>query len=206
MEPDPARQNRIAYDQIAGRFVERNGEMLPYVAVAAGRLRDRLIAAGQAGLPVLDLGCGAGRDMNWLEARGAQMIGGDLSFGMLAEAKKRVRGGLCQLDMRFLPFPSAVFAATWCQAALLHLPKAVAPAALAEIHRVLLPGGLLHISVQKGESEGFETRPYEPVARYYAHYQPRELTSLIQTSGFELMLLEEAQSRRPWISILARSA
>ncbi len=130
---DPIRRNRTAYDQMAGRFSERNAEMLPYVSEAADRLLEALRLAGRADQLVLDLGCGAGRDAAWLEDRGARIVGADLSRGMLSEARKRVRGPLCQLDMRCLPYPDQTFAAVWCQAALLHLPKALAPAALSEV-------------------------------------------------------------------------
>ncbi len=204
MTHDPTHQNRAAYDEIAGRFAERNAEMLPYLIEEAERLLNALRQSGRANALVLDLGCGAGRDMAWLEDKGARMIGADLSMGMLAEARQRARGPLCQLDMRFLPFPEAALAAVWCQAALLHLPKAMAPAALAEIRRALLPGGLLHISVQQGESEGFETRPYEPAERYYAHYQAEELINLVQSAGFEVIAQGQAEARRSWLWILGK--
>ncbi len=201
--PDPIRRNRVAYDQIAGRFSERNAEMVPYVVEAAERLLLALREAGRAQQFTLDLGCGAGRDTAWMEARGARMIGADLSMGMLAAARQRVQGPLCQLDMRCLPYRAGSFAAVWCQAALLHLPKILAPAALAEARRVLMPGGLLHVSVQRGASEGFETRAYEPEERYYAHYQPGEFRDLVQSAGFSLRAEGRAESHRSWLWILA---
>jgi SAM-dependent methyltransferase len=200
---DPASQNRSAYDQIAARFAERNAEMLPYLEDAASRLFHRLHSTERFQFPILDLGCGAGRDMAWMEARGACLIGADISTGMLLEARKRVRGSLFQLDMRHLCFRRELFAAVWCQAALLHLPKPFAVEALAEIRRVLLDQGLVYVSVQKGDSEGFEVRPYEPQERYYAHYQLPELTAVLQTAGFTLLDQGEAEARRPWIWALA---
>jgi SAM-dependent methyltransferase len=205
MTNDPISRNRAAYDEMAQRFAERNAEMLPYLIEEAERLLDRLRQSGRENGLVLDLGCGAGRDMAWLEERGARMIGADLSTGMLAEARRRARGPLCQLDMRCLPFPEAVFAAVWCQAALLHLPKAMAPAALAEARRALLPGGLLHVSVQLGDSEGFETRQlYEPAERFYAHYRPEELSALVQSAGFEVIAQGQAEARRSWLWMLSK--
>ncbi len=194
-----AAKNRAAYDEIAPRFAERNAEMLPYMLESAHWLLDAVHAAGNAALPILDLGCGSGRDMAWFEARGARLIGADLSFGMLAEARKNARGPLCQLDMRRLAFASGRFAAVWCQAALLHLPKRLVPTALAEIRRVLAPGGVAHVAVQQGDSEGYETRPYEPVERYYAHYQPHELAALLREAGFNILREGEAEARRHWL-------
>ncbi len=204
MSNDPFTKNRAAYDEIAGRYAERNAEMQPYIVDSANRLIEALRAAGRANLPVLDLGCGAGRDSAWLSSRGVRVNGADLSRGMLAEAKKRVQSPLCQLDMRSLPFATDSFAAVWCQAALLHLPKALAPAALREARRVLLPEGLLYVSVQRGETEGFETRPYEPEERYYAHYQVDEFVNLVQSAGFTIVEQGEAFARRPWVWVRAR--
>jgi predicted TPR repeat methyltransferase len=205
MTTDPTHRNQVAYDQIAKSFAERNADMLPYLIEQAERLLDSLRRSGRAAQFMLDLGCGAGRDAAWLEDHGARMLGADLSMGMLAEAHQRVRGPLCQLDMRFLPHPGGVFAAVWCQAALLHLPKVVAPAALAEARRVLMPAGLLHVSVQKGDSEGFETRPYEPAERYYAHYQPEELTALLHSAGFEIITQGQSEARRTWLWVMAQA-
>lgn len=204
MTSDPFEKNRAAYDEIAGRYAERNAEMLPYLVDSANRLIDALRAAGNLHMHVLDLGCGAGRDSAWLEVRGLRMVGGDLSRGMLEEARKHIHSPLVQLDMRSLPFTGDIFAAVWCQAALLHLPKALAPAALLEAWRVLIPGGLLYVSVQRGETEGFETRPYEPQERYYAHYQTDEFVELVQSAGFVIAEQGEAEARRPWVWIRAK--
>lgn len=204
MTIDPTYQNQAAYDQIAGRFAERNAEMLPYIIEAAERLLAALRQANRLSQPVLDLGCGVGRDAAWLEEHGARVLGADLSMGMLSEARRRMQGPLCQLEMRFLPHPPEVFAAVWLQAALLHLPKVSAPAALREVWRTLMPGGLLHVSAQLGQSEGFETRPYEPAERYYAHYQPPEFSALLQSAGFQLLAQGQAEARRSWIWILAQ--
>ena len=203
MDIDPTSQNRAAYDQMASRFAERNADMQPYVLACAENLLTAVAAGPTPTLPILDLGCGTGRDLTWFESQQANLIGADLSRGMLAEARQFVRVPLCQLDMRCLPFVSGSFSAVWCQAALLHLPKPHTPAALAEIRRVLAPAGLLHVAVQKGATEGFETRPYEPVERYYAHYQPEELANLLTSAGFTVLAHGEAEARRSWLWSLA---
>lgn len=204
MSFDPIQQNKTAYDRIAGNFAGRNAEMLPYLVESADRLLAALQMQNRAGFRVLDLGCGAGRDAAYLSARGVKITGADLSMGMLAEARSRASVPLCQLDMRFLPFAPESFAAVWCQAALLHLPKVMAPQALREAARALLPAGLLHLAVQKGETEGFETRPYESEERYYAHYQSGELESLVRAAGFELIAQGQAEARRTWLWVFAR--
>src|SRR5438132_7173824 len=66
------------------------------------RLRGVLRALGPvAGMRVLDLGCGKGRFAAHVRARGAKVVGLDLSAAMLAGAAKldRVRGTARRLPM-----------------------------------------------------------------------------------------------------------
>jgi ubiquinone/menaquinone biosynthesis C-methylase UbiE len=128
---------------------------------------------------------------------------------MLVQARRRVRGELLQGDMRRLPFPDGAFAGVWCMAALLHLPKADAPAALAEMWRVLAPRGVLHLGLQEGEGETWEQVPYrsEAVERFFARYAHDEARALLQHAGFAILdsSMGEAGDRR-WLRFLARVA
>ena len=139
---------------------------------------------------VLDLGCGAGRDMAWLDSQGATVVGSDLSAGMLIRARRQARGSLVQMDMRRLAFQTECFQGVWCSAALLHLPKADAPHALAEVRRVLIPGGALFLAVQEGTGEGWErtTRYGESVERFFARYDVTEMSTMLTSNGFILQM------------------
>ena len=96
--------------------------------------------------PVLDAACGTGRHTAHLVASGrAEVIGVDASEAMLA----RARAKLPQVDFRAgdltaLPLPDASVAGAVCALALSHLPD-LKPA-IAELARVLQPGGRLVIS------------------------------------------------------------
>ena len=193
----PNDQNRHAYDQFAPLFAEKNAAMPAELAAQARRLLQRL-TPGPARL--LDLGCGAGRDLAWFEARGCPGIGSDLSRGMLDQARRVTCAPLCQMDMRLLAFAPASFQAVWCCAALLHLPKIDLPHTLAEIARVLVPGGFFSLSVQKGDSEGFERSPYGgDVERFFARYQPDEMAALLEQAGFTILDRGENVSGRHWL-------
>ncbi|MFP5288516.1 MAG: class I SAM-dependent methyltransferase [Thermoanaerobaculia bacterium] len=98
---------------------------------------------------VLEVGCGAGS--LWQENRfripaGWEVTLADLSPGMLAQARRNVRDVLpsrpVALDARALPFPEARFDAVIANHMLYHVPDR--PRALAEIRRVLAPGGRLY--------------------------------------------------------------
>ena len=190
-----------AYDQIAAAYAEKNATMpLAYLD-----LGPRFLALIRGGSPLLDLGCGAGRDLAWLTAQGAWVVGGDRSTGMLAQAHQLAPAGqLVQLDMRSLPFVDASFGGVWCSASLLHLPKQDAPGALAEMYRVLGPESPLLLAVQEGDGEGWEPSPYEaPVERFFARYRPDEAEAMLVRAGFAILESHtgEAPNRR-WLTFL----
>jgi SAM-dependent methyltransferase len=81
--------------------------------VEAERLIALLQARGvaQRGDPVLDMACGAGRHMRALAARGARVIGLDLSMPLLLRARGLHERRLVRGDMRCLPFADGAFTA-----------------------------------------------------------------------------------------------
>lgn len=101
-----------------------------------------------AGLQVLDAGCGTGWYAEQLLTRGAQVTGVDSSARMLAYARTRLgdRAALHQVDLAAppLPFPDARFDVVLC-ALVLHYLRELTPT-LAELRRVLVPGGTLLFS------------------------------------------------------------
>ncbi|MBN1811110.1 MAG: methyltransferase domain-containing protein [Anaerolineae bacterium] len=192
---------QAVYDQIAEEFASITANMPPELAVDADRFLD---LAGQ-GAHVLELGCGAGRDMAWLESRGATVVGSDLSAGMLAQARRQARGSLVQLDMRHLALQTGCFQGVWCCAALLHLSKADAPRTLAEVRRVLGPEGALFLAVQEGVGEGWEhtTRYSKNVERFFARYNVKEISALLASSGFTIrMHTSNSAGSRRWLRFL----
>jgi ubiquinone/menaquinone biosynthesis C-methylase UbiE len=132
------------------------------------------------------------------------VVGGDLSLGMLMQARRHGVGRLLRLDMRALPCRSGAFGGIWSAASLLHLPKQDAPTALAEMHRVLAPGGPLLLAIQEGDSEGWEPAPYGPVERFFSRYRSDEIGGLVAGAGFEITEChrEETPNRR-WLRLLA---
>lgn len=73
--------------------------------------------------PVLDAGCGAGRDCSRFAQRGVRAIGIDLSKKLVTIAAKQ-SGAQCVLgDLRALPFADQTFSGVWASASLVHLPR-----------------------------------------------------------------------------------
>jgi SAM-dependent methyltransferase len=96
---------------------------------------DRLAGEGT----VLDLGCGRGYWMKHLAGRGAVAVGVERELDRAAVAARF--GPVVSGDAAHLPLAAGSVGLVWCVHVLHHLPE---PAAvLAEVHRVLRPGGTL---------------------------------------------------------------
>lgn len=97
--------------------------------------------------PVLDVGCGAGRHLVWLERQGFRAHGTDRASGGLAHARARLRGEghpvrVALADMRALPFDDGRFEAVIAHNVLYHGRRADVGRAFAEVGRVLRDEGL----------------------------------------------------------------
>src|ERR1044072_9175396 len=129
-----------------------------------GEALDALMSEDRAA--VLDCSCGIGTQAIGLALHGHHVTGTDLSPRAAARAAReaahrKVTLRTAAADMRRLPFSDARFAAVVCaDNSLPHLlTEQDAHAALAEMRRVLRPGGLLLIS----------TRPYADLLRAEEH-------------------------------------
>ena len=118
------------------------------------RLRQRLIrqAAVAPDHRVLDVGCGTG-SVTIAAARSstAAVVGIDRDPGMVQLAKKkrgatRTAFSLVVASATQLPFPAGVFDRVLTMWMLHHLTTAEKADALAEMYRVLRPGGELHVA------------------------------------------------------------
>jgi SAM-dependent methyltransferase len=101
--------------------------------------------SGTPAAPILDLGCGDGRHLEYLQAAGHATVGVDLSPHLLAVAQRRRPGSgpLVRGDMRRLPFADGAFAAVLSLFTAFGYfgPPEQNGAPVREIARVLQPGG-----------------------------------------------------------------
>jgi demethylmenaquinone methyltransferase / 2-methoxy-6-polyprenyl-1,4-benzoquinol methylase len=100
------------------------------------------IAAPKTGARALDLACGTGDIARELTARGASVVGLDVTYRMLQLARQKTTSvAYVCADMSGLPFGDAGFDAVSTGYGLRNV--ADLPQALREIHRVLRPGGVV---------------------------------------------------------------
>jgi demethylmenaquinone methyltransferase/2-methoxy-6-polyprenyl-1,4-benzoquinol methylase len=109
------------------------------------RWKRRLVnlASPRAGLDALDLATGTGDIAFALAARGARVVGLDVTLRMIELAKEKDGGRVAARflvgDMLALPFPDASFDIVTTGYGLRNVPNLTQ--AIQEIHRVLRPGG-----------------------------------------------------------------
>ncbi|WP_084453285.1 class I SAM-dependent DNA methyltransferase [Roseateles chitosanitabidus] len=150
------------------------------------------------GGPVLDLGCGAGRDLRALSQRGLSAVGFDASRPLLELATEFSGCPVIQGDLRAIPFENEMFGGVWASASLLHLQRGDIPNVLLEVLRILQVGGYFFSSIKTGEGEGPDSS-----ARWFTYFHPNEWISLVREAGFEVI---ESQASRQNIGTLGSQA
>ena len=122
----------------AGRPLGRERES--HVRQFAGDLRD-----GGA-RRVLEVGCGAGRDVLILASSGCAYTGVDLSVAAVRTCLERGLDAV-EASATSLPFDTDSFDAAWSMSTLMHLPGDGFSEAVQELGRVVRPTGIVEIGV-----------------------------------------------------------
>jgi ubiquinone/menaquinone biosynthesis C-methylase UbiE len=139
--------------------------------------------------PVLDVGCGPGRTTGLLAERGLDVIGMDLSPGMISVARRdhpgldfRV-GSMTALD---LPDASVGGIVSWWS--IIHLPRDVVPTAFAEFYRVLSPGGFVLLGFHAGSQSTHKKSGYggRPMNIHVHRWTAEDLSEIAAGAGFTL--------------------
>jgi SAM-dependent methyltransferase len=195
MEFHCERDVQNSYDNVAREYADK------FYGELAGKPFDRerldLFAERVKGGRVCDLGCGPAQIARYLCDREVDAFGVDLSARMLAEARRLNPDlHLVQSSMLALGLRSEVLdgiAAFYC---ILHIPREQVSRALAEMRRVLKPGGLLLITFHIGTScthldELFGKR----VNMDAAFFTTAEIRDYLEAAGLHV---EEAVERDPY--------
>lgn len=104
------------------------------------------------GRSLLDVGCSWGRWTLAASRRGYRAVGIDPSLGAVMAARRVARQLGADVhyvvgDARFLPFAAGKFDCTYSYSVLQHLSRADASSAVAEMGRVLAPGGVAKVQM-----------------------------------------------------------
>jgi SAM-dependent methyltransferase len=188
-----------SYDRIAGEYVRRVFNELdekPFDRELLERFARRVRLTG----PVLDVGCGPGHVSRFLDERGVEVAGVDLSPGMLEKARALNPDlPFIQADMRALELPEQSLVGMVALYSIIHLPRAELGAVFAGWRRLLRPGAPLLLAFHVGS----ETRHLDewwghPVAVDVSFFTSREVEAQLAEAGFAV---EAAVEREPYPAI-----
>lgn len=179
-----------AYDARAVEYISAAGE------ITQMDVRDRAVIAGWRDATtgdLLDAGCGPGHWTEFLHDGHREVVGIDISIGLLASARRRFPHlSFAQGSFRALPPSDRSLGGILAWYSLIHTPPADVPAVLAEFARVIAPGGSILIGYFDGEAR-------EPFAHAVApaHFWSADaLTALLADAGFEAVS-RERRDRTP---------
>jgi SAM-dependent methyltransferase len=187
---------RGSYDRVAAEYARRIFDELRHKPLDR-ELLDRFAARVRGRGPACDLGCGPGQVARYLHERGVEVIGVDLSPGMVAEAR-RLNPGLAfrEGDLRALQVPDEAWAGIAAFYSIIHVSRAEVDGALHECWRVLRPGGLLLVSFHVGDQIVHLDEWWgQEVSVDFFFLRPAEVTGWLTAAGFEV---EEVVERDPY--------
>jgi ubiquinone/menaquinone biosynthesis C-methylase UbiE len=147
------------YEDLLDRATQIGGEETGYFAsYKVDIVHDRIGGDGQ-GLRILDFGCGVGQSIPYFAERfpKAEILGTDVSSQSIAVAEAR-HGALARFTYYHaghpLPYADASVDVAFTACVFHHIPHEDHAVVLAEVHRVLKPGGTFFV---------FEHNPLNPL-------------------------------------------
>ena len=179
--PPAALRFRVCEDLSITRFLN--------VGERCAQIVDEAIAARGRGINeprrVLDFGCGCGRTMRWFLARDEQSdcYGVDVDRPAIAWCASHLQPGTFSVNDPDPPlaFADCFFDVVYCFSVFTHLDQRMQDAWLAELGRVLRPGGLLLLSVHgAAAAAGLGPAMEAEVARDgFVHKRSRKLRGIL---------------------------
>jgi SAM-dependent methyltransferase len=141
--------------------------------------------------PILEIGCGSGRDAAYLAGQVREVTAIDPSLCMLQAAGRlhpELAGALHRASLP-LPADSPIlarrFAGIYSVAAFMHIPDSELFESVAQVRDLLEPGGIFILSCSTGRDNLYDNRDQN--GRLYIERPPEELQLLFERLGFRLV-------------------
>ena len=171
---DPIERTMRTYDKIAERYcetTEKEGDR-----DFQEKMLERTLKFMPSKPRVIDLGCGDGRDTEYLRRKGADVVGIDISKEMINLARKKYsKCAFLHSDMRDTVFPNDTFQGAWASTSISNMPKSELSRVEKEVYRIIEQGSIFCFSFKVGEGEGFEESIVEGFDTYQSYYMLDEL-------------------------------
>jgi ubiquinone/menaquinone biosynthesis C-methylase UbiE len=203
---DFTESNQQTYDRIARRYADHQVQLAsekenPYI-----HLESNFAASLPRGGILADLGCGPAHDGLRFTDKGFQVVGVDLSAGMLRVAAERLDGHLIQGDLRALPLAAGCLDGIWNVASMLHIPEQDTLSVLHEFRRVMKTSGSLGVVTALGDGSAHEAVTFaSDESRWFVYRNQASLMTLMKEAGFVVQSETLIQGSRLWLTVMATS-
>lgn len=176
------------YDKEISRAVSLSGQEHDFFLQVKAEVLAELLARrfGDRDLQVLDVGCGNGGLHPFLlsSAPAIRLTGIEVAAGFVDAARTANPTVRYELyDGRRLPYRDAAFDAAFTVCVLHHIPPARWPAFVAELRRVVRPGGMVAV---------FEHNPLNPLTAYIVRTCPIDRDAVLLSAPRVDRLLRDA--------------
>lgn len=168
------------------RFYDVNAESYAEVtrALPMSDEIDSFVEQLPQGVKIVDLGCGAGRDLLAFSQRRVAAVGLDFSRPLAKLARDYSACPVVVGDLRILPFGTNSLGGAWASASLLHLQRSDVDLALAEIQRVLVPSGVFFSSLKCGKNGEMDTS-----GRWFSYFDQSDWIMRLRKAGFMVIAM-----------------
>lgn len=155
---------------------------------------------------ILDLGCGPGRDLATFTRLGHEAVGLDGSAQFVAMARAFSGCAVWHQSFLHLDLPDARFDGVFANASLFHVPRAILPTVLAQLHATLKADGVLFSSNPRGNNQECWSR-----GRYGSYHDYPAWKAYVEAAGF--VEVEHyyrppgvPREQQPWLASVWRKA
>jgi ubiquinone/menaquinone biosynthesis C-methylase UbiE len=181
---------RELYDTVAASYERQVAGELPRKVFDRAMLTafaELVLAEGS--VSVADIGCGPGHLTSHLATLGLEAYGIDLSPRMVEVARAahpelRFEVG----SMTSLELPANTLGGIVARYSTIHLTDVELPIAVAEFHRVLIPGGFVLLDFQVGDERVERTEAYGHAVELTAYRRPvATVAAALEQAGFKVI-------------------
>lgn len=185
-----------SYTQIAREYADAIFDELKDKPLDRALLNRFAEAVQPLGVAV-DLGCGPGQIARYLLERGVRVIGVDLSPGMVTLAKELTpqveffTGNMLALDVA-----DGAWGGIAAFYSIVHMPREKMVEALRELHRVLVPHGVVLLAFHRGQEIVHQDIMWEKAVNLdFLYFERAEVETYLRSAGFEIL---EVSERAPY--------
>jgi len=141
------------------------------------------------GASLIDVGCGSGRDLLWLQNLGFQVTGFEQSPGLADLARKYTGCEVIEGDFETYDFNDIKFDAILASGSLVHVPHNQLLPVIQNIKPALGQNGLFYISLKQGEN--FQT---DHTKRTFYLWQDAELREIFRQLDLDVIHVSNTKS------------